>query len=62
MLGENFIDYPIIEEYGIPTVEEYPTEDNDDDDDDDDDDVTGEEDDASETEQKTKKGEIKHQG
>ena len=59
LLGENFIDYPILEEYGVPTVEEFPAEDIDDDDDDD---VNDEETDPSETEQKVKKGVIKHPG
>ena len=24
MLGENFIEYPMLEEYGVPSVEEFP--------------------------------------
>lgn len=24
MLGENFIEYPMLEEYGLPSVEEFP--------------------------------------
>lgn len=59
LLGENFIDYPVLEEYGIPTVEEFPAEVVDDVDDDED---VNEEADSSETEQKAKKGQIKHQG
>lgn len=59
LLGENFIDYPALEEYGIPTVEEFPAEVVDDVDDDED---VNEEADSSETEQKAKKGQIKHQG
>ena len=47
------IDYPILEEYGIPTLEEFPAEDEDD---------VNEDADSSETEQKAKKGQIKHQG
>lgn len=58
VLGEYLIDYPILEEYGIPTVEEFPRED----DDDDDEDEVNEDADSSETEQKAKKGQIKHQG
>lgn len=53
------IDYPILEEYGIPTLEEFPAEDEDDDDNEDD---VNEYADSSETEQKAKKGQIKHQG
>ena len=26
MLGENLIDYPMLEEYGVPSVEEFPDE------------------------------------
>ena len=52
------IDYPILEEYGIPTWEEFPAEDEDDGDEDD----ANEDADSSETEQKAKKGQIKHQG
>jgi len=58
LLGEDFIDYPIIEEYGIPSVEEFPAEDEDEDDEDD----VNEDADSSETEQKAKKEQIKHQG
>lgn len=58
LLGEALIDYPILEEYGIPTVEEFPAEDEDDDDEDE----VNEDAHSSETEQKAKKGQIKHQG
>lgn len=58
-LGENFIDYPILEEYGVPTVEEFPDEGPEEDDGDDD---QNEENDSTETEQKDKKEEIKHKG
>jgi len=55
LLGEYLIDYPILEEYGIPSVEEFPAEDEDEDD-------VNEDADSSETEQKAKKEQIKHQG
>jgi len=52
------IDYPILEEYGIPTVEEFPAEDEDEDDEDD----VNQDAESNETEQKAKKEQIKHQG
>ena len=55
-LGENFIDYPMLEEYGVPTVEEVPDEGPGDDIDDED------ENDPTETEHKDKKELIKHTG
>ena len=55
-LGENLIDYPMLEEYGVPTVEEVPDEGPKDDDDDED------ENDSNETEHKDKKEVIKHTG
>lgn len=58
LLGEDLIDYPILEEYGIPTLEEFPAEDDDDDEEND----VNEGADSSETEQKAKKGQIKNQG
>lgn len=56
LLGENFIDYPVLEEYGFPTVEEFPGEDMDDDDD------VDEEDDPDETDQKAMKRDKNYQG
>lgn len=58
LLGEDLIDYPILEEYGIPTVEEFPAEDEDEDDEDD----VNQDAESNETEQKAKKEQIKHQG
>lgn len=57
LLGENIIDYPMLEEYGIPTVEEFPSDDLDDDDDD----GANEEDNDSHETQGEKKSK-KHQG
>lgn len=57
LLGENIIDYPMLEEYGIPTVEEFPSDDLDDDDDD----GANEEDNDSHETQGEKKSE-KHLG
>lgn len=58
LLGENFIDYPILEEYGVPTVEEFSEEDPDEDDEDDEND----ENDSTETDHQDKKDNIKHPG
>ena len=58
LLGEDLIDYPIVEEYGIPTVEEFRAGDEDDGDEDD----VNEDADSSGIEQKAKKEQIKHQG
>ena len=52
------IEYPILEEYAIPALEEFPAEDEDDSDQDD----VNEDADSSETELKEKKEQIKHQG
>ena len=58
VLGENFIDYPMLEEYGVPTVEEFPDEDPEEDGEGD----QQEESDSTETEDKDKKEVIKHTG
>ena len=55
-MGENLIDYPMLEEYGVPTLEEVPDEGPEDDDDDEN------ENDSTETEHKDKKEVIKHTG
>ena len=57
LLGENFITYPMLEEYGVPTVEEFPEEDPDDDDEDDE-----KEEDSMETEHKDKKNGVTYAG
>lgn len=58
VLGENFIDYPVLEDYGVPTVEEIPDESPEEDDEGDEQDES----DSTETEDKDKKEVIKHTG
>lgn len=57
-LGENFITYPLLEEYDIPTMEEFPEEDPDEDDED----FEKEEKDSLDSEHKHKKNGVTHAG
>ena len=57
LLGENFITYPMLEEYGVPTVEEFPEEDPDEEDEDDE-----KEEDSLEAERKDKKDGVTRAG
>lgn len=57
LLGENFITYPMLEEYGVPTVEEFPEEDPDEEDEDDE-----KEEDSLEAEHKDKKNGVTRAG
>lgn len=57
LLGENFITYPMLEEYGVPTVEELPEEDPDEEDEDDE-----KEEDSLEAEHKDKKNGVTRAG
>ena len=57
LLGENFITYPMLEEYGVPTVEEFPEEGPDEEDEDDE-----KEEDSLEAEHKDKKNGVTRAG
>ena len=57
-MGENFITYPLLEEYDIPTMEEFPEEDPDEDDED----FEKEEKDSLDSEHKHKKNGVTHAG
>ena len=57
LLGETFITYPMLEEYGVPTVDEFPEEDPDEEDEDDE-----KEEDSLEAEHKDKKNGVTRAG